>query len=584
MEGSDIRDEVYRGIIPRTVEALFAGVSEADENIEFTFKVSYVEIYMEKIRDLLDEHRVKVNLAIREDKGKGIYIAGVTEEYVTSHEELLNIMALGAENRATAATGMNEGSSRSHSVFTITVSQRDTSNATSKSGKLVLVDLAGSEMVRKTNASGQQLEEAKTINKSLSALGQVIMALTDEKASHVPYRDSKLTRVLQDSLGGNSKTVLIVACSPSSFNANETISTLRFGTRAKSIENKVTVNQVRSIEELEDLLSKAERALDAQQAHIVSLTAQLASKDPSSGSGDGGGGADSALIDQLKDTIERLSQQLEEEREDSSRTRAEAEKLASLVDEKQRLLMEAGEILIEAERRLESQTERADTYQKELVSLQGESEGWKTQTQTVLEKLYFDLEELKATNERLVGENERMTTELSQLSGDVTSKGGVERRGSLMEAGVAVDMQENNAPSGSEAAIPVKDVSGKEVDGSSSVGSVELLDIEGRHAAANDSRNLLHELFHRIGVSSDVYKAVFEWVDKAFDEQERWFKKAIEKFGGYEKALGESAKKLKEVEIQRTRLEKDLSSRAEKVGWRQGTARSLCSILLIVFL
>lgn len=167
-----------------------------------------------QVRDLLDNHSIKTNLMVREDKTKGIYIAGVTEEYVTSEDELLDIMSAGALNRAVAATGMNEGSSRSHSVFSITgtthdlphtllhlrlhvllsVNQRDVSNATTKSGKLVLVDLAGSETVRKTQASGQQLEEAKTINKSLSALGQVINALTDEKSSHVPYRDSKLTR------------------------------------------------------------------------------------------------------------------------------------------------------------------------------------------------------------------------------------------------------------------------------------------------------------------------------------------------------------------------------------------------------
>jgi kinesin family protein 5 len=276
MEG-DIMSEEQKGIIPRTVEALFDGVSEADENIEFMIKVSYVEIYLEKIRDLLDPHRVKNNLTIREDKIKGIYIAGVTEEYVTSVEELLNIMSLGAVNRATAATGMNEGSSRSHSVFTITVQQKDVITSATKSGKLVLVDLAGSEMVGKTGASGARLEEAKTINKSLSALGQVIAALTDKNQTHIPYRDSKLTRVLQESLGGNSKTVLIIAVSPSSFNGSETLSTMRFGTRAKSIENKITINQTRSVEELEALLVRAEKAIDAQTAHIMTLTAQLQS-------------------------------------------------------------------------------------------------------------------------------------------------------------------------------------------------------------------------------------------------------------------------------------------------------------------
>ena len=138
MEGN-IHQEGAEGIIPRSVAALFAGVEEAEETIEFTFKVSYVEIYMEKIRDLLDPNRLKNNLTVREDKSLGIYIAGVTEEYVTSFDELLQCMQSGAFNRATAATGMNEGSSRSHSVFTITVGQKDLQSATSKNGKLVLV-------------------------------------------------------------------------------------------------------------------------------------------------------------------------------------------------------------------------------------------------------------------------------------------------------------------------------------------------------------------------------------------------------------------------------------------------------------
>jgi kinesin family protein 5 len=296
MEG-DLRSEDNKGIIPRAVDALFEGVTAADENMEFTFKVSYVEIYLEKIRDLLDENRLKVNLTIREDPIKGIYIAGVTEEYVTSPQETIQVMhagklplvtvfpcpcvtvppqpPAGAANRAVAATGLNLGSSRSHSVFTITVSQKDVVTSATKSGKLVLVDLAGSEMVRKSNATGQQLEEAKMINKSLSALGQVINALTDDKLNHVPYRDSKLTRILQDSLGGNSKTALIIAVSPSSYNSAETVSTLRFGTRAKSIENKVVINQTRSVEELEGLLVRAEKAIDAQAAHIITLSTQL---------------------------------------------------------------------------------------------------------------------------------------------------------------------------------------------------------------------------------------------------------------------------------------------------------------------
>ena len=565
MEGSDIRDETYRGIIPRTVEALFSGVSEADENIEFTFKVSYVEIYMEKIRDLLDVHRVKVNLAIREDKAKGIYIAGVTEAYVTSQEELLGFMATGAENRATAATGMNEGSSRSHSVFTITVSQRDTNTSTSKSGKLVLVDLAGSEMVRKTNASGQQLEEAKTINKSLSALGQVIMALTDEKTNHIPYRDSKLTRILQDSLGGNSKTVLIVACSPSSYNANETISTLRFGTRAKSIENKVTVNQVRSVEELEELLVRAERAIDAQAAHIVSITAALAAKEAGEGGGGGGGGSDTVLINQLNDTIEKLQQELEEEREDASRAHAESEKLTAILDEKERLLIEAGELMQEAQKLYEQQKERADEMQNQSFASLGEYEGLKSQMQAELQKAYFDIEELKASNERLLAENNRLSKELSDLSGDGTTSSLTtsigDRRGKVMEAGLAADMDDTititqNPMSGANSFDHMKD------EGRSDV--VEL-DLEGHRALMSENRRQLAAILERLNSSPEASQSIMYWADSMIREQDKWCKRSVEKFAEYDREKVEHNKKIREMEVQRSRLEKDLLFRTERV-------------------
>ncbi len=153
--------------------------------------------------------------------------------YVGDDLEVYDIMATGNDNRAIGVTDMNKQSSRSHSIFIMTISQRNNSDFSTKTGKLFLVDLAGSEKVGKTNAKGQTLDEAKNINKSLTSLGLVINTLTDGKSSHIPYRDSKLTRVLQESLGGNSKTCLIITCSPSIFNEAETIGTLRFGKRAK---------------------------------------------------------------------------------------------------------------------------------------------------------------------------------------------------------------------------------------------------------------------------------------------------------------------------------------------------------------
>ena len=145
---------------------------------------------------------------------------------------------------------MNAQSSRSHSCFILTVHSENSQTFVKKTGKLYLVDLAGSEKIAKTGAAGQTLEEAKTINKSLSTLGQVINALTDGKSTHVPYRDSKLTRVLQESLGGNARTALIITCSPAKDNEEETTGTLKFGQRAKNIKNKPKVNKDETVAEL----------------------------------------------------------------------------------------------------------------------------------------------------------------------------------------------------------------------------------------------------------------------------------------------------------------------------------------------
>lgn len=170
---------------------------------------------------------------------------------------------------------MNAESSRSHSIFVLTISQKNVETGSVRSGQLFLVDLAGSEKVGKTGATGQTLEEAKKINKSLSALGNVINALTDGTSRHIPYRDSKLTRILQESLGGNSRTTLIINCSPSSFNDAETLSTLRFGVRAKTIKNKARVNVELSPAELKALLKDAKSRIVGFQEYVSELENEL---------------------------------------------------------------------------------------------------------------------------------------------------------------------------------------------------------------------------------------------------------------------------------------------------------------------
>ncbi|KAK2749392.1 hypothetical protein FQN57_006324 [Myotisia sp. PD_48] len=273
MMGSDIDDDEGKGIIPRIVEQIFTSILTSPGNIEYTVRVSYMEIYMERIRDLLVPQND--NLPIHEEKNRGVYVKGLLEIYVSSVQEVYEVMRRGDSSRAVAATSMNLESSRSHSIFVVTITQKNVETGSAKSGQLFLVDLAGSEKVGKTGASGQTLEEAKKINKSLSALGMVINALTDGKSTHIPYRDSKLTRILQESLGGNTRTTLIINCSPSSFNDAETLSTLRFGVRAKAIKNKAKINQELSPAELKQLLKKAQNQVTTFETYISALETEV---------------------------------------------------------------------------------------------------------------------------------------------------------------------------------------------------------------------------------------------------------------------------------------------------------------------
>ncbi|XP_019632739.1 PREDICTED: kinesin-like protein KIF13A isoform X7 [Branchiostoma belcheri] len=258
------------GLIPRLCVTLFDSiVSKSNEILSFKVEVSYMEIYNEKVRDLLDPGTTKHNLKVREHKILGPYVDGLQVLAVTKYEDIEKLMNEGNKSRTVAATSMNEESSRSHAVFNIIVTQtlKDLASGVTgeKVSKVSLVDLAGSERAAKTGAAGERLKEGSNINKSLSTLGLVISTLADQSAGKgaknkfVPYRDSVLTWLLKDNLGGNSKTAMIATISPALDNYEETLSTLRYADRAKRIVNHAVVNEdpnARIIRELREEVDK----------------------------------------------------------------------------------------------------------------------------------------------------------------------------------------------------------------------------------------------------------------------------------------------------------------------------------------
>ncbi|XP_064481967.1 kinesin-like protein KIF3A isoform X2 [Ornithodoros turicata] len=260
-----------KGIIPNSFAHIFGHIAKAEDDKKFLVRASYLEIYNEEARDLLAKDQ-SARLEVKERADIGVYVKGLSSCVVKTADELDRIMTLGNKNRAVGATNMNAHSSRSHAIFSITVECSERGGDGRQHvhvGKLHLVDLAGSERQSKSGASGQRLKEASQINLSLSTLGNVISALVDGKSTHVPYRNSKLTRLLQDSLGGNAKTVMCTNIGPADYNYDETISALRYANRAKNIKNNARINEdpkdalLRQFQkEIEDLRKQLEEGME----------------------------------------------------------------------------------------------------------------------------------------------------------------------------------------------------------------------------------------------------------------------------------------------------------------------------------
>ena len=259
------REAPQRGLIPRSCHRIFEHFESSTEIEKVIIQCSFVEIYKEKLQDLLDPKNNKL-LKIRHRVDNTVYVQGLHEEFVSCFDDVYDLMQIGFRNRVVASTKMNSESSRSHCVLILRI-QQTMKEGTTKVSTINFADLAGSEKVKKTGVSAEQLKQAQSINQSLSALGNVIHSLTDSNSeSHVPYRDSQLTHLLKDSLMGNTKTTLVVTASSDVYNIEETITTLRFATRAKKVVNKVTVNKQQSVGQLKLMIQVLKDKLAGAEA------------------------------------------------------------------------------------------------------------------------------------------------------------------------------------------------------------------------------------------------------------------------------------------------------------------------------
>uniref|UniRef100_A0A673A927 Kinesin family member 5B n=1 Tax=Sphaeramia orbicularis TaxID=375764 RepID=A0A673A927_9TELE len=384
------------GIIPRIVQDIFNYIYSMDENLEFHIKVSYFEIYLDKIRDLLDVS--KTNLSVHEDKNRVPYVKGCTERFVCSPDEVMDTIDEGKSNRHVALQ-------ESH-------------------GKLYLVDLAGTE--------GAVLDEAKNINKSLSSLGNVISALA-EGTAYIPYRDSKMTRILQDSLGGNCRTTIVICCSPSSFNEAETKSTLMFGQRAKTIKNTVTVNIELTAEQwkqkyerekeknktLRNTITWLENELNRwRNGETVCFTSRLSrtevlaldnilNEKPASTPNVPGVRLTDVEKDKCEAELAKLYKQLDDKDEEINQQSQLAEKL------KQQML--------DQEELLASSRRDHENLQAELNRLQAENEASKEEVKEVLQAL----EELAVNYDQKSQEVEDKTKEFEAISEELSQKSSI---------------------------------------------------------------------------------------------------------------------------------------------------------------
>jgi len=392
------------GVIPRAVRDIFKHIQESAE-VKHTVSVSFMELYNEQLFDLLSTkpRREETIVDIREDGNKGIKIPGLTEMEISSVDGTMSLLEKASEGRVTAATAMNARSSRSHAIFTLTIEARSKTD-----GKLVsvskfhMVDLAGSERQKKTKAKGDRLKEGININMGLLSLGNVISALGEENRganSHIPYRDSKLTRLLQDSLGGNSHTLMIACVSPADSNLEETMSTLRYADRARKIKNKPIVNKDPRNEELVRLRNQV------QQLQMALI-----------GSG-GSIGQGSGKSEQISQEMEEENDRLKDENDKISNALQSAMEENAHMSEK---LLISEQVAENLKKTIESMTTEANAFSEFINKCQGLPPGVKSKLEILIGKVN-EVEEGHKKSERTLFDHDLSRFASSNPSSPETS-------------------------------------------------------------------------------------------------------------------------------------------------------------------
>lgn len=403
-------DPELKGITPRSFETIFQSIN-TDTDKQYLVRASYLEIYKEEVLDLLNKNGIQ-KLELKEKPGSGVYVKDLSTALIENPAKMMEIMLKGNKNRHVGQTKMNTESSRSHSIFTITVECAEV-GADGKShirvGKLNMVDLAGSEKQSKTGSEGVRLEEAIKINLSLTTLCHVISSLVDNKNSYVPYRDSKLTRLLQDSLGGNTKTVMIANIGPADYNMDETLSTLRYASRAKHIENKPKINE-----------DPKDAMLREFQEEITRLKEQLQMAGGGNFSADGtpgpGGVVEVEKVVHVADKkkMKKLEAKLEKEKQEI-KEKAEAER-KKIIDQKNIAEDERQKLLDDLKSKAEEQ-EKAKTKQQKLLKRLKNMEEKVVQGDAALQtaaKQEIELQKARAELEEKRREQLRINQELQE--------------------------------------------------------------------------------------------------------------------------------------------------------------------------